>query len=94
MSKAETLLNRLLAAGKGVSTSERQAEARVKTNDYFDFDKKEGKAEGLLAAVKDVEVEIQGLRAAASEAGEVALVEVYDASLSVFSKWSSVKAEA
>ena len=94
MSKAETLLNRLLVAGKGVSTSERQAQARVKTNDYFDFAKKEAKAEGLLAAVKEIEVEIQGRRAAAAAAADTALVEVYDASLSVFTKWNGDKAAA
>lgn len=91
MSKAETLLNRLLHACDGVSTSERQAEARVKTNDFFTHDKKEGKAEGLLAAIKETEVEIQALRAAASAAGNATLVEVYDASLSVFTKWTDAK---
>jgi hypothetical protein len=91
MSKAETLLNRLLKASTGVSTSERQAQARVKTNDYFELDKKEAKAEGLAAAVKETEVEIQGLLAAARDAGNAPLVEVYDASLSVFVKWTSAK---
>ncbi len=94
MSKAETLLNRLLVASKGVSSSERQAEARVKTNDYFDLNKKETKAEGLLATVREIEVEVQGLRAAANDAGDASLVEVYDASLSVFTKWNGTKAGA
>lgn len=91
MSKAETLLKRLLVAGRGVSTAERQAEARVKTNDYFDLNKAELKAEGLAAGIKEMEADLLGLRAAASEAGEAALVEVYDASLSVFTKWASTK---
>ena len=91
MSKHDVLLNRLLVAGKGVNTSERQAEARVKTNDYFDLDRKELKAEGLMASVKDMESEIQGLRAAANDAGNIVLVEVYDASLSVFTRWTSAK---
>lgn len=91
MSKAETLLNRLLVASKGVSTSERQAQARVKTNDYFEFNKKEAKAEGLLAAVAEIEAEIQALRAATAD---TALVEVYDAALSVFTKWAGGKAAA
>lgn len=94
MSKAETLLNHLLKASTGVSTSERQAQARVKTNDYFELDKKEAKAEGLVAAVKETEVEIQALLAAAREAGNTTLVEVYEASLSVFTKWTSAKEAA
>jgi len=91
MSKIETLLNRLLAAKKGVSTSERQAQARVKTNDYFEFDKKEAKAEGLMASVKEAEAEVQALRDAASVASDTVMVEIYDASLSVFTKWTSAK---
>ncbi len=91
MSKHDVLLNRLLVASKGVNTLERQAQARVKTNDYFDLDRKEMKAEGLLAAVKEMETEIQGIRATASGAGNTALVEVYDASLSVFTKWTAAK---
>lgn len=91
MSNAETLLNRLLAASNGVSTSERQAEARVKTNDYFDTDKKELKGEALLAALKGTEAQIQGLRATVTEADNSNLVEVYDASLSVFTKWANTK---
>lgn len=91
MSKAETLINRLLVAGKGVNTAERQAEARVKTNDYFSLDRKEMKAEGLMAGVKEVEVEIQALRNAAAAAGDATLVEVYDASLSVFAKWTTAQ---
>ncbi len=94
MSKAETLLKRLLVAGKGVSTSERQAEARVKTNDYFNLNKAEMKTDGLLATIKEVEVEIQGLSAAASEAGNTNLAEAYDASLTVFAKWSTTQAAA
>ncbi len=90
MSKAETLLNRLLVASKGVSTSERQAEARVKTNDYFDFDKKEARAEGLMASVKETEAEVQALRNACA-AEDTTLIEVYDASLSVFAKWTTAK---
>ena len=91
MSKHDVLLNRLLVASKGVNTTERQAQARVKTNDYFDLNRKEMKAEGLLASVKEMEQEIQGLRTASTEAGNAALVEVYDASLSVFTKWTSAK---
>ena len=86
MSKAETLLKRLLTASKGVSTSERQAEARVKTNDYFDLNKQELKAEGLRAGISEVASELQRLSAAAAAVGDTTLVEVYDASLSVFTK--------
>lgn len=94
MSKHDVLLNRLLVASKGVNTTERQAQARVKTNDYFDLNRKEMKAEGLLASVKEMEHEIQGLRAASSEAGNATLTEVYDASLSVFTKWTEGKEAA
>ena len=94
MSKAETLLKRLLVASRGVSTSERQAEARVKTNDYFNLNKAEMKADGLLAAIKEMEVEIQALSAAATAGGETSLAEVYDAALSVFAKWTVTQAAA
>ena len=94
MSKAETLLDRLLKASRGVSTSERQAEARVKTNDYFKLDKKELKDSGLAAVVTATEDAVKALRAEADAAGNVALVEVYDASLTVFVKWTSEKEAA
>ncbi|MBC7952532.1 MAG: hypothetical protein H7Z12_12030 [Rhodospirillaceae bacterium] len=90
MSKSATLLKSLLAAANGVNTTERQAQARVKTNDYFDMDAKAMKAEGLLATVLEVETEIKGLRAAVS-ADNTNLQEVYDASLSVFTKWTADK---
>ncbi|MBI3445880.1 MAG: hypothetical protein HY055_11100 [Magnetospirillum sp.] len=92
MSKAETLLRLLLVASKGVNTSERQAEARVRTNDYFDLDKKEAKAEGLMAAVREAEAEVKALAAAAT--ANPALVEVYEASLTVFAKWTVSQGEA
>lgn len=94
MSKAETLLKELLVAGKGVNTSERQAEARVRTNGYFDLDKNELKAEGLMAEVRKMEAEVEALRAAAEAGGEAALTEVYAASLTVFAKWTADKAAA
>jgi hypothetical protein len=94
MSKAETLLDRLLKASRGVSTPERQAEARVKTNDYFKMDKKELKDSGLAAVVTATEDAIKALRAEADAAGNVTLVEVYDASLTVFTKWTSDKEAA
>jgi len=91
MSKIDSLLSRLIVASKGVSTAERQAEARVKTNEYFDFDRKEMRDSGLLGIVKEAEAQIIALRAATSDA---ALIEVYDASLSVFTKWTDAKAAA
>lgn len=94
MSKAETLLKRLLVASKGVNTAERQAQARVKTNDYFAMDAKELKAAGLLEQVHEMAAEIRVLRDAASEASAATLVEVYDASLSVFTKWTDAKEAA
>ena len=91
MSTADTLLKSLITAAEGVSTSERQAEARVKTNVYFNIDPKAAKAEALIAEIKDFETKIQGLRAAASASGHSSLIEVYDAALSVFEKWGSTK---
>jgi hypothetical protein len=91
MSKAETLLKELLVAGKGVNASERAAEARVRTNAYFNLDKNELKAEGLMAEVKAMEDKVEALRAAAAAAGEADLAEVYAASLTVFTKWTSAK---
>lgn len=90
MSKSVILLKSLLAAANGVNTAERQAQARVKTNDYFEMDAKAMKADGLLAAVQEVEAEIKGLRAAIG-ADNTNLQEVYDASLSVFTKWTADK---
>ena len=91
MSKAETLLKYLLVASKGVNTSERQAEARVRTNDFFDLDKNELKASGLMADVKKMEDEVAALCTAATAAGQTTLVEVYSASLTVFAKWTTAK---
>lgn len=91
MSKAETLFKYLLKAGKGATSAERQAEARVRTNGYFDLDKNELKAKGLMAEVKAMEGDVEALRAAAAAAGETALAEVYAASLTVFTKWTDAK---
>lgn len=91
MSKAETLFKELLVAGKGVNSPERQAEARVRTNGYFNLDKNELKAEGLMAEVKKMEGEVEALRAAAAASGDAALAEVYAASLTVFTKWTDAK---
>ncbi len=94
MSKAETLFKHLLKASQGVTSAERQAEARVRTNGYFDLDKNELKAEGLMAEVKAMEGDVEALRAAAAASGETALAEVYEASLTVFTKWTSAKEAA
>ncbi|KIM00579.1 hypothetical protein CCC_03181 [Paramagnetospirillum magnetotacticum MS-1] len=91
MSKAETLLNYLLKAGKGANSAERQAQARVRTNGFFDLDKHELKAAGLMAEVKQMEDDVEALRAAAVAAGDVVMAEVYAASLTVFVKWTSAK---
>lgn len=84
MSKSDAFLDRLIVASTGVSSAERQAEARVKTNDYFGLNGKEMKGEGVFAAARQTKSEIEALRATASAAGNTVLVEVYDASLSVF----------
>ena len=91
MSKVDSLLSRLIVATKGVSTAERQAEARVMTNQYFDFDRKELRDAGLLGVVKEVEARITALRAGTTDP---LLIEVYDASLSVFTKWTDAKEAA
>lgn len=88
MSKTKNLFNRLLTASKGVNSSERQAEARVRTNDFFDLDKKEMKAEGLMAGVIEAETSIKALHDTATTAGDCDLAEVYAASLTVFAKWT------
>ncbi|WP_146747735.1 hypothetical protein [Paramagnetospirillum kuznetsovii] len=91
MSKAEILLSRLLSASKGVNSSERQAEARVRTNDFFDLDRKEMKAVGLMAGVDEIQSTVQGLLDAATKDGHATLIEVYEASLSVFAKWTTAQ---
>jgi len=88
MIKVEALLAFLVTAGKGVTTAERQAQARVKTNEYFDFDRKELRDSGMLATVQGVAAQIETLRAAATDVGQI---EAYDASLSVFTKWTDAK---
>lgn len=92
MSKSQAFLDRLIVASQGVSAAERQAEARVKTNDYFNLGGKELKGEGVFAAAKETEADIQALRAAASQDGNAALTEVYDAALTVFAKAIASKA--
>lgn len=69
MSKSQAFFDRLIVASQGVSSAERQAEARVRTNDFFNLGSKELKGEGAFAAAKEAEAEIQGLRAAASQDG-------------------------
>lgn len=86
MSKSEAFLDRLIVASAGVSAAERQAEARVKTADYFGLNGKEMKGEGVFAAARQTQSDIQALRDTANEAGNTVLVEVYDASLTVFAK--------
>lgn len=92
MSKSQAFFDRLIVASQGVSSAERQAEARVRTNDYFNLGGKELKGEGAFAAAKEAEAEIQGLRAAASQDGNAALIEVYDAALTVFTTVIASKA--
>lgn len=91
MSNAETLLNRLLTASKGVTTAERQAQSRIKTTEYVDLTKKELKGEALLAALKVTETDIGALRTATSDIDNTAQIEVYDAALSVFTKFADAK---
>ncbi|AVM72536.1 hypothetical protein [Magnetospirillum gryphiswaldense] len=86
MSKSQAFFDRLIVASQGVSSAERQAEARVRTNDYFNLGTKELKGEGAFTAAKEAEAEIQALRATANQDGNTALTEVYDAALSVFTK--------
>ena len=91
MSKATELLSRLLVAGTGATTVERQAQARIKTREYLDRDKKEMKGEGVLAIMQETQVEVQAKRDEAEKAGEANLLEVYDAALTVFATWSEPK---
>jgi hypothetical protein len=86
MSKSQAFFDRLIVASHGSSATERQAEARVRTNDYFNLGTKELKGEGAFTAAKEAEAEIQALRATASQDGNTALTEVYDAALTVFTK--------
>ncbi|CDK97221.1 conserved protein of unknown function [Magnetospirillum gryphiswaldense MSR-1 v2] len=92
MSKSQAFFDRLIVASQGVSSAERQAEARVRTNDFFNLGSKELKGEGAFAAAKEAEAEIQGLRAAASQDGNAPLIEVYDAALTVFTTVIASKA--
>lgn len=92
MSKSQAFLDRLIVASKGVSTTERLAEARVRAGDYFNLGGKELKGGGVLADAKEIEAEIQVLREAANQDGNVVLTEVYDAALSVFTLTLATKA--
>lgn len=92
MSKSQTYFDRLIVASQNTDAAERQAEARVRTNDYFNLGGKEMKGEGAFAAARETETEIQTLRAAASQDGNAALVEVYDAALTIFAKEIATKA--
>ena len=91
MSKATELLSRLLVAGKGINSPERQAQARIKTRDYLDRDKKELKGTGVMELIAETRTEIQAKRAEAEAAGDAIMVEIYDASLSVFTTWTDAK---
>jgi hypothetical protein len=88
MSKAEDLLKLLIAARDGVNTVEREAQARIKTRDYLNRDKKELRGENVLSIIKETESEIGVLRAKAETDKDSNLVEVYDAALSVFNTWT------
>jgi len=91
MSKATELLSCLLVAGKGVNAPERQAQARIKTRDYLNRDKKELKGAGVVELIAETRVEVQAKRAEAETAGDAIMVEVYDAALSVFTTWTDAK---
>ncbi len=91
MSKAEDLLSHLLVARNGVTTIERQAQSRIKTRDYLNRGKKELKGENVVAVIKETESEIAVRRTKAAADRDANLVEVYDASLSVFTTWSEAR---
>jgi hypothetical protein len=94
MSKAEDLLSYLLTARDGVNTVERQAQARIKTRDYLNRDKKDLKGEDVLAIIKETEVEVGARRAKAVADHDDNLIEVYDAALSVFTTWTEAREAA
>jgi hypothetical protein len=91
MSKATELLSCLLVAGKGVNAPERQAQARIKTRDYLNRDKKELKGAGVVELIAETRVEVQAKRAEAEAAGDAIMIEIYDAALSVFTTWTDAK---
>jgi hypothetical protein len=91
MSKAENLLKLLVAASDGVSTAERQAQARIKTRDYLNRDKKELRGENVLSIIKETESEIGTLRAKAETDKDGNMIEIYDAALSVFATWTEAR---
>ena len=89
MSTTEFYRTRLLAAGTGPTSTERAAEARVRTTAYLVLDRKDPNKDAIVAEYKATEADIVTKRAEAAAAGDAALVEVYDAALGVFTTWAA-----